>query len=128
MEGGEDAGKHLRRAVLEYSKTSPTYRADDRIFIWIYANARGLSRTYKAAKIIPDESVFEHFMTGFNRSHQFSDFVDAGPHKEAADSKIKGALSFSLAFQPIELTDSKSLLRILLQKSALSACHVGRLR
>lgn len=110
MEGGEDAGKHLRNAILEYSKSCHTYRADDRIFIWIYANARGLSRTYKAAKIIPDESVFELFMTGFNRSHQFSDFIDAGPHKEAADAKIKGALPLFLTFQPTDLTYFKSLL------------------
>ena len=31
-------------------------------------------------------------MTGFNRSHPLSDFVDAGHHKEAADSKMKANL------------------------------------
>lgn len=77
--------------MVDYHKTNANYHADDRIVIRVYANSRGLSRTYKAAKIIPDESVFEQFMVGFNRSHPFSDYVDAGSHKEAADSKMKGS-------------------------------------
>ncbi|EXJ92477.1 hypothetical protein A1O3_01028 [Capronia epimyces CBS 606.96] len=89
LEGGEDAGKHLRTAVLDYYKTHAKYHADDRIVMRIYANSKGLGRTYKAAKIIPDEAVFDQFMIGFNRSHPLSDFVDAGHHKEAADSKLK---------------------------------------
>ncbi|EHY54563.1 hypothetical protein HRR83_004316 [Exophiala dermatitidis] len=89
LEGGEDAGKHLRTAVLEYYKTLSKYHADDRVVIRIYANSKGLGRAYKSAKLIPDESVFDQFMIGFNRSHPLSDFVDAGHHKEAADSKLK---------------------------------------
>ncbi|KIX06199.1 uncharacterized protein Z518_04173 [Rhinocladiella mackenziei CBS 650.93] len=92
VEGGEEAGKHLRAAVLEYHKTNAKYHADDRIIIRIFANSQGLSRTYKAAKVLPDEVLFEQFMIGFNRSHPFSDFVDAGNHKEAADSKMKANL------------------------------------
>ena len=88
--GGEDAGKLLRTAVLDYHKTHPRYHADDKIIIRVYANCHGLSRTFKAAKIIPDESVFENFLTGFNSSHPLSDYVDAGNRKEAADSKMKG--------------------------------------
>ncbi|EXJ85597.1 hypothetical protein A1O1_05963 [Capronia coronata CBS 617.96] len=89
LEGGEDAGKHLRTAVLNYYQTHAKYHADDRVVMRIYANAKGLGRTSKAAKIIPDESVFDQFMIGFNRSHPLSDFIDAGHHKEAADSKLK---------------------------------------
>jgi hypothetical protein len=90
--GGEDAGKHLRTAILDYHKTHPRYHADDRIIIHVYANCHGLGRTYKAAKIIPDESVFDQFMMGFNSSHPLSDYIDAGNRKEAADSKLKGML------------------------------------
>ncbi|KAK7894882.1 hypothetical protein LTR67_005621 [Exophiala xenobiotica] len=90
IEGGEDAGKHLRSAVLDYYKTNARFHADDRVIIRVYANVRGLGRTYKAAKIIPEESVFDQFITGFNKSHPLSDYIDAGAHKEAADSKMKG--------------------------------------
>jgi hypothetical protein len=76
--------------VLDYYKTNPRFHADDRIIIRVYANVRGLGRTYKAAKIIPEESVFDQFITGFNKSHPLSDYIDAGAHKEAADSKMKG--------------------------------------
>ncbi|EXJ70161.1 uncharacterized protein A1O5_06229 [Cladophialophora psammophila CBS 110553] len=92
MEGGEEAGKHLRTAILEYYKTNTRYHADDRVIIRVYANSHGLSRTYKAAKIIIEEAVFDQFMVGFNRSHPLSDYVDAGSHKEAADSKMKANL------------------------------------
>ncbi|OAP57473.1 hypothetical protein AYL99_08211 [Fonsecaea erecta] len=92
IEGGEEAGKHLRAAIVEYYKTNPRYRADDRVIIRVYANTRGLSRTYKAAKIISDENVFDLFTVGFNKSHPLSDYIDAGNHKEAADSKMKANL------------------------------------
>ena len=91
MEGGEDAGKHLRTTILDYHKTNSRYHADDRLVIRVYANCQGLGKTYKAAKIIPDESVYAHFLVGFNSSHPLSDYVDAGSRKEAADSKMKGA-------------------------------------
>ncbi|OCT53825.1 CCCH zinc finger DNA binding protein [Cladophialophora carrionii] len=89
LQGGEDAAKHLRAALLDYLKKTPRYHADDRIVIRVYANCRGLAKTYRAAKIIPDESVFEQFMIGFNNSHPLSDHIDAGNRKEAADSKLK---------------------------------------
>ena len=89
-EGGEEAGKHLRTTILDFHKTHSRYHADDRIIIRVFANCRGLGRTYKAAKVIPDESVFEQFLVGFNSSHPLSDYVDAGNRKEAADSKMKG--------------------------------------
>jgi len=94
MEGGEVVGKRLRAAVQDYHKNNnANYHPDDRIVIRVFSNSRGLSRTYKAAKIIPDEVVFELFMTGFSKSHPLSDFIDAGNQKEAADSKMKGMLS-----------------------------------
>lgn len=90
MSGGEDAGKHLRIAVEAYHKSNPNYHPDDRIVIRAFANVQGSGRTYKAARIVPDEAVFHQFIAGFNRSHPLSEFVNAGAHKEAADTKIKG--------------------------------------
>ncbi|KAK6382184.1 hypothetical protein LTS17_004071 [Exophiala oligosperma] len=92
MEGGEDAGKHLRSSILDYYKTNPKFHADDRIIIRVYANVRGFARALKAAKIISEESTFDQFIAGFNKSHLLSDYIDAGPNKEAADSKLKGLL------------------------------------
>ena len=91
LQGGEDAGKHLRTTILDYHKTNPRYHADDRIIIRVYANCQGLGKTFKAAKIIYDESLFTQFLVGFNSSHPLTDYVDAGSRKEAADSKMKGA-------------------------------------
>jgi hypothetical protein len=93
LEGGEDAGKLLRSAILDHHKKHSRYHADDRIIIHVYANCQGLARTYKAAKLIPDESVFDRFMVGFNNSHPLSLYGNAGNRKEAADSKLKGAYS-----------------------------------
>ncbi|KEF57979.1 uncharacterized protein A1O9_05902 [Exophiala aquamarina CBS 119918] len=87
--GGDDAGKHLRIAVEAYHRSNPNYHPDDRIIIRAFANTLGSGRTYKAARVIPDETVFNEFVAGFNRSHPLSELINAGNHKEAADAKMK---------------------------------------
>lgn len=37
----------------------------------------------------------EDFIVGFNQEQPFLEFIDAGPDKEAADTKIKGEASRS---------------------------------
>jgi hypothetical protein len=51
---------------------------------------RGLSKTYVDMGILPHINSFAEFVIGFNKAHPLFDFVDAGNHKEAADTKLKG--------------------------------------
>jgi hypothetical protein len=99
--GGEDAGKHLRIAVEAYHRSNPNYHPDDRIVIRAFANVQGSGRTYKAARIVPDEAIFNQFIAGFNRSHPLSEFINAGAHKEAADTKIKGRTTSAIVTNPL---------------------------
>lgn len=64
----------------------------------MYANFRGLSKTYADKSILPDATVFHDFVLGFNKAHPLCDFIDAGNHKEAADSKLKGTLAPGVKF------------------------------
>lgn len=100
--GGDDAGKYLRIAVEAYHKSNPIYHPDDRIIIRVFANVLGCGRTYKAARVIPDETVFNEFVAGFNRSHPLSEIINAGNHKEAADTKMKGITTLCHLQMPVK--------------------------
>ena len=95
--GGDETAKLLRRAVFEYLRYEQDFKHDHKIIIRVYANIRGLSKTYIEKGILPSMSSFSDFVLGFNKSHPLCEFIDAGNHKEATDSKIKGypALWFS---------------------------------
>ena len=56
----------------------------------MYANLRGLGKTYFDGGVLPTPAAFSDFVLGFNKSHPLCDFIDAGNHKEAADTKLKG--------------------------------------
>lgn len=91
--GGDEAAKLLRRAVFDYLRNDPNFKHDHKIIVRIYANLRGLNRTYIEKGILPNTTVFTEFVLGFNKAHPLCDFIDAGNHKEAADSKLKGTRS-----------------------------------
>lgn len=61
-----------------------------KIIIRVYANISGLGRTYVESGVIANDTLWKHFVHGFNRSSQWHEFVDAGRDKEAADNRIKG--------------------------------------
>jgi hypothetical protein len=90
MSGGDEAAKLLRRAVFEYLRYDKDFKHDNKIVIRVYANLRGLSKTYVDMGILPNTNSFADFVVGFNKAHPLCDFVDAGNHKEAADTKLKG--------------------------------------
>ena len=70
----------------------------------MYANLRGLSKTYVDKGILPNTAAFFEFVLGFNKAHPLCDFIDAGNHKEAADTKLKGDLSETTIFNALWLT------------------------
>lgn len=90
MAGGDEAAKLLRQAVFKYLDQNSDFKHDTKIVIRVYANLRGLSKTYVDLGILPHINSFAEFVVGFNKAHPLFDFVDAGNHKEAADTKLKG--------------------------------------
>ncbi|KAJ9606162.1 hypothetical protein H2200_009123 [Cladophialophora chaetospira] len=93
IHGGDAAAKLLRKAVFEYLRNDPHFKHDHKIIIRIYANLRGLTRTYIEKGILPNTTLFTEFVLGFNKAHPLCDFIDAGNHKEAADQKLKENLN-----------------------------------
>lgn len=93
MSGGEEAGQALIRAVHNELKYDTNFKLDQKIIIKVYANVRGLSKIYTDKRIVTAPATFADFVVGFNKAHPLCDFVDAGNHKEAADTKLKGNAS-----------------------------------
>lgn len=90
IQGGDEAAKRLRRSVFEYLRYDADFKHDQKIVIRVYANIRGLCKTYAIKGVLPNAAAFSDFVLGFNKAHPLCDFVDAGNQKEAADTKIKG--------------------------------------
>lgn len=67
----------------------PDLTHDFEIVICLYANMKGLSKTYCDAKILEEREHFERFARAFNMAQPLCDFVDAGNGKECSDSKIR---------------------------------------
>ncbi len=63
------------------------------IFIRINANLAGLDRALKRDGSVSTEDELHDFVGGFNQA-SFFDFVDVGPNKEIAISKLKGTYTF----------------------------------
>lgn len=93
IEGGDEAAKRLRKSVFEYLRYDEDFKHDHKIVIKVYANLRGLSKTYAIKSILPHAAAFHDFVLGFNKAHPLCDFIDAGNQKEAADTKLKGTRS-----------------------------------
>ncbi|KAK5957286.1 hypothetical protein OHC33_001658 [Knufia fluminis] len=93
VSGGDEAAKLLRQAVFDYLRYDENFKHDHKIVIRVYASLRGLSKTYAEKGILPNTAAFSEFVLGFNKAHPLCDFIDAGNHKEAADTKLKEILS-----------------------------------
>ncbi|OJD11495.1 hypothetical protein AJ78_07749 [Emergomyces pasteurianus Ep9510] len=88
--GGQEAARLLIHHVSEYMRNELTdLRPDLPVVVRVYANLKGLRKTYHEAHILDDESEFELFVRGFNMGHPMCDFVDAGAGKECSDEKIR---------------------------------------
>lgn len=62
------------------------------MIVYVYANIKGLAKTYKGLNILPECASLEEFVCGFNMRDASCDYVDAGKGKECSDVKIKGRL------------------------------------
>ena len=91
LEGGKRAAGLLKQAVEEDLRSSlPAVKHHIQVVIRVYANMKGLAKTYKDAEVLPQVASFDDFVRGFNMGDPMCDYVDAGNGKECSDEKIKG--------------------------------------
>lgn len=93
LEGGKKSASLLKAIVQEELKSwDPSVPHHQQIIIRIYANLKGLAKTYTEMGLLPDPRVLEEFVRGFNMRDAMCDFTDAGNGKECTDEKMKGVL------------------------------------
>lgn len=90
LEGGKKTASLLKQAIEgELKSLAPSEAHHIQVIIRVYANVKGLAKTYKEMDILP-EGDLETFVRGFNMGHVMCDYTDAGNGKECSDEKIKG--------------------------------------
>ena len=90
-QGGKAAAFQLTKSIKEYYQARlPELRSDLKVVVHVYANLKGLGRTYSDAGLIQHPAEIMEFVRGFNMAHALDDFIDAGDGKECADEKVRG--------------------------------------
>ncbi|KAK1969301.1 hypothetical protein LY78DRAFT_690661 [Colletotrichum sublineola] len=98
LEGGKKAVSLLRKAVAsELKSVDPSLPYHLQFVVRVFANMKGLAKTYTELGTISDPSVLYEFVRGFNMTNATCEFVDAGNGKECADEKMKGNFEFGVA-------------------------------
>jgi hypothetical protein len=91
IDGGKRAASLLKQVIKEELRISnPSTAQHVQVVVRVYANMKGLAKTYKDMDILPQATSFEDFVRGFNMGDVMCDYVDAGSGKECSDVKIKG--------------------------------------
>ena len=89
--GGKRAAGLLKQTVEEELRLSfPAVAHHIQVVVRVYANMKGLAKTYKDAEVLPQLASFDEFVRGFNMGDSMCDYVDAGNGKECSDEKMKG--------------------------------------
>jgi hypothetical protein len=90
-EGGKRAASMLKQAIEEELRASgPAAAHHAQVIVRVYANMKGLAKTYKEMDVLQQATPFEDFVRGFNMGDAMCDYIDAGDGKECSDAKIKG--------------------------------------
>lgn len=96
QKGGHSAARHLIENVDRYIQNLYHNETSNVQYkIRVYANVRGLAKTYRETKTISEVGTLLSFIQGFNMEDVLCDFVDAGDGKECSDVKIRGKISSS---------------------------------
>jgi hypothetical protein len=91
MDGGKRTASLLKQAVEEELQSSvPSTAHLVQVIVRVYANVKGLAKTYKEMEILPESASLDEFVRGFNMGDAMCDYVDAGNGKECSDEKVKG--------------------------------------
>lgn len=83
-------------------------RSNLQLWVYVFLNRKGLSDTFVrvsrySAKL--SRQKLDDFIVGFNQAAETFIMVDVGNAKEAADAKIKGALSTTQTSHPFSVSD-----------------------
>ncbi|KAG4276048.1 hypothetical protein FPRO04_14292 [Fusarium proliferatum] len=98
LEGGKRTASILKQAVEgELKSFDPSMPHHLQVIVRVYANLKGLAKTYKDTSILPAPDSLEAFVSGFNMGDTLCDYVDAGNGKECADEKVKASFQHHLA-------------------------------
>ncbi|KAH8800777.1 CCCH zinc finger DNA binding protein [Xylogone sp. PMI_703] len=74
-DGGREAARLFKCAVKEHIKDKiPNLAHSTQILIRVYANTKGLAKTYRDANIVSELSSLEVFIRGFNMEDPLCDF------------------------------------------------------
>ncbi|KAL0944826.1 CCCH zinc finger DNA binding protein [Colletotrichum truncatum] len=88
--GGKKTAGLLRKQVSkELTASGFDLPPHSHIVIRVYANLKGLGKTYQDIGILENCGVLEEFVRGFNMGAPLCDYIDAGNGKECADEKVK---------------------------------------
>lgn len=90
MDGGKKAASLLKQAVEADLQSIPLTAHHMNVVVRVYANVWGLSKTYADLEILPEQTMLNDFIRGFNMFNALFDYVDAGNGKECSDEKVKG--------------------------------------
>ncbi|KJZ80334.1 hypothetical protein HIM_00184 [Hirsutella minnesotensis 3608] len=96
VEGGKKAAQALRSAIEEHCGNRS---ADIHIVAKVYADLAGLGKNLSRDGRPDLQSDLRNFVIGFNQAQATFDFVDIGPQKNAASSKIKETAKWHLQNQ-----------------------------
>ncbi|KUJ17501.1 uncharacterized protein LY89DRAFT_781698 [Mollisia scopiformis] len=94
-QGGQFAAEELIAKVREYLATFESFKDAAKIPIMVkaYANFSGLAQAcMRDKKVVSMEAMME-FWCGFTRRFPLVDFINVGPGKEEADSKLREVLA-----------------------------------
>ena len=93
LTGGQAAAEQLMEKVREHLASLGSAINDPKtvsVMVKAYANLGGLAQACVRDKKLSSLSDMTQFWVGFTRRYPLVDFVDVGPGKEEADSKLKG--------------------------------------
>lgn len=92
-EGGSEAAHAFNREIQHALRSEIPELENISIYVQIYANVSGLARTLVRNGVIGSPADLYGFISGFNFSQTFFNFIDVGYGKERADHKIKGTFT-----------------------------------
>ena len=89
--GGAQAAHQLYIEVQNYVRSNNVLQQSEyHVMVNIYANKTGLAKALHEAGLIGHPTQLDAFYTSFTRSQPLTQFIDCGPGKERADTKLRG--------------------------------------
>ncbi len=90
LEGGKHAADEVHASVIDYLKSINVDTEDLHVVVRAFASFGGLQTACVKKGLLKPEINVSAFAQGFTKRRGLFDFIDVGPGKEEADSKIKG--------------------------------------